>query len=220
MGATAVTLVTAPHARRISGNSSSLLLREARLFGQKLRPTSFGMEFAGITMGLRGGSRPPIEPVRPIQPGGSISVQRLKPNYPLAIAAPSAQIPTTPSPTWSAGFLRGWIAAPTVFMAVETLQLAADAVQNAPADDYDAGLRDMDDPRQALLHHAETLVELGKAKTKGLKAATQAFHASVDKVLTNTPVNAICTAVTRGDGCEYGAVTRGATVTRVAQREY
>ncbi|KFZ10837.1 hypothetical protein V502_07892 [Pseudogymnoascus sp. VKM F-4520 (FW-2644)] len=68
-------------------------------------------------------------------------------------------------------------------------------------------VRDMDDPRQALLHHAETLVELGKAKTEGLKAATQVFHASVDKVLdvlridrgkssatpTNTPVNAICT---------------------------
>ncbi|OAF59754.1 hypothetical protein VC83_04045 [Pseudogymnoascus destructans] len=43
--------------------------------------------------------------------------------------------------------------------------------------------RNADDPRQALLHHAESLVELGKAKTEGLKAATQVFHASVDKVL-------------------------------------
>ncbi|KFZ17223.1 hypothetical protein V502_04682 [Pseudogymnoascus sp. VKM F-4520 (FW-2644)] len=36
----------------------------------------------------------------------------------------------------------------------------------------DVVMRDVDDPRQALLHHAETLVELGKAKTEGLKAAT------------------------------------------------
>jgi hypothetical protein len=43
--------------------------------------------------------------------------------------------------------------------------------------------RNADDPRQALLHHAKSLVELGKAKTEGLKAATQVFHASVDKVL-------------------------------------
>ncbi|OBT50781.1 hypothetical protein VE04_09538 [Pseudogymnoascus sp. 24MN13] len=44
-------------------------------------------------------------------------------------------------------------------------------------------VRDMDDPRQALLHHAESLVELDKAKTEGLKAATQAFNASVAQVL-------------------------------------
>lgn len=44
-------------------------------------------------------------------------------------------------------------------------------------------VRNMDDPRQALLHHAESLVELGKAKTEGLKAATQIFNASVVRVL-------------------------------------
>lgn len=43
--------------------------------------------------------------------------------------------------------------------------------------------RNVDDPRQALLHHAESLVELGKAKTEGLKAAARVFHTSVDKVL-------------------------------------
>ncbi|KFZ00353.1 hypothetical protein V498_00135, partial [Pseudogymnoascus sp. VKM F-4517 (FW-2822)] len=35
-----------------------------------------------------------------------------------------------------------------------------------------AVVRNMDDHRQALLHHAEILTELGKAKTEGLKAAT------------------------------------------------
>lgn len=47
----------------------------------------------------------------------------------------------------------------------------------------DVAMRDVDDPRQALLHHVETLVGLGKAKTEGLKAATREFHASVGQVL-------------------------------------
>ncbi|OBT70569.1 hypothetical protein VF21_10435 [Pseudogymnoascus sp. 05NY08] len=43
--------------------------------------------------------------------------------------------------------------------------------------------RNVDDPRQALLHHVESLAELGKAKAEGLKAATQAFHASINEAL-------------------------------------
>ncbi|OBT81124.1 hypothetical protein VE02_10368 [Pseudogymnoascus sp. 03VT05] len=35
----------------------------------------------------------------------------------------------------------------------------------------------------ALLHHAETLAELGKAKTKALKAAAAAFHAATNAAL-------------------------------------
>ncbi|OBT81117.1 hypothetical protein VE02_10246 [Pseudogymnoascus sp. 03VT05] len=44
-------------------------------------------------------------------------------------------------------------------------------------------VRSMDDPRQALLYHAETLAELGEAKTKALKAAAAAFHAATDAAL-------------------------------------
>ncbi|OBT82758.1 hypothetical protein VE02_09922 [Pseudogymnoascus sp. 03VT05] len=44
-------------------------------------------------------------------------------------------------------------------------------------------VRNIDDPRQALLHHAETLAELGKAKTKALKAAATAFYAATNAAL-------------------------------------
>ncbi|OBT87415.1 hypothetical protein VE02_04667 [Pseudogymnoascus sp. 03VT05] len=44
-------------------------------------------------------------------------------------------------------------------------------------------VRNIDDPRQALLHYTKTLIELGKAKTKALKAATAAFHAATNAAL-------------------------------------
>ncbi|KFY94348.1 hypothetical protein V500_03321 [Pseudogymnoascus sp. VKM F-4518 (FW-2643)] len=44
-------------------------------------------------------------------------------------------------------------------------------------------VRNADDPRQALLAFAENLVELSKAKTARLKAANEAFHVAIDKVL-------------------------------------
>ncbi|KFY65881.1 hypothetical protein V496_02278 [Pseudogymnoascus sp. VKM F-4515 (FW-2607)] len=40
-------------------------------------------------------------------------------------------------------------------------------------------LRNINDPREALLHYAEVLVDLEKAKTDGLKAASLAFHTAV-----------------------------------------
>ncbi|ELR10619.1 hypothetical protein GMDG_04888 [Pseudogymnoascus destructans 20631-21] len=88
---------------------------------------------------------------------------------------------------------------------LEALQLAADDLLNCWADDEDANLAaDSDATVQAIgtllavqriysnaTKAKETttpkkkgsLVELGKAKTEGLKAATQVFHASVNKVL-------------------------------------
>lgn len=44
-------------------------------------------------------------------------------------------------------------------------------------------LRNINDPREALLHHAEVLVDLEKAKTDGLKAASLAFHTAVATAL-------------------------------------
>jgi hypothetical protein len=44
-------------------------------------------------------------------------------------------------------------------------------------------VRNVDDPRQALLHHAEILAELDRARTEGLKAAADVYNASVEKVL-------------------------------------
>ncbi|OBT38496.1 hypothetical protein VE00_11192 [Pseudogymnoascus sp. WSF 3629] len=44
-------------------------------------------------------------------------------------------------------------------------------------------VRDVGDPRQALLHHVEALAELDRVRTKGLKDAAKVFHASVEEVL-------------------------------------
>ncbi|KFY19111.1 hypothetical protein V493_08139 [Pseudogymnoascus sp. VKM F-4281 (FW-2241)] len=44
-------------------------------------------------------------------------------------------------------------------------------------------MRNIDDHRQALLHHGGALVELGQAKVEGLKAVAAAFHAAVDATL-------------------------------------
>ncbi|ELR10551.1 hypothetical protein GMDG_04825 [Pseudogymnoascus destructans 20631-21] len=44
-------------------------------------------------------------------------------------------------------------------------------------------VRNLNDPRQALLHHAETLAELDQANTKALKAAAATFHAATDAAL-------------------------------------
>lgn len=46
-----------------------------------------------------------------------------------------------------------------------------------------AVVRNIDDPRQALLHHAETLAALGQAKTKALKDAAAAYLTATDAAL-------------------------------------
>ena len=80
-------------------------------------------------------------------------------------------------------------ALPSVDEPVPSVEVPADegyVAENLAAADPVAGgpiVRNASDPRQALLHHVETLVELEQARTKGLKEAAKAFYASVEGVL-------------------------------------
>ncbi|OBT38710.1 hypothetical protein VE00_11150 [Pseudogymnoascus sp. WSF 3629] len=102
----------------------------------------------------------------------------------------NAVMPPTP---WGKGRNKGKRVAtstpPSIDEPVPLVEVSADegyvAKDLAAADPVVGGpiVHNASDPRQALLHHVETLVELEQACTKGLKEAAKAFHASVEGVL-------------------------------------